>query len=63
MSSIDLNLQPTTAPAPMAPTPAYAAPTPVNPPAATTAAEDTEVSKLNLAAQLLAKGDKDLARA
>ncbi len=32
-------------------------------PAATTPAEDTEVSKLNLAAQLLAKGDKDLARA
>ena len=63
MSSIDLNLQPSTAPAPMAPTPAYAAPTPVSPPAATTAAEDTEVSKLNLAAQLLAKGDKDLARA
>ena len=63
MSSIDLNLQPSTTPAPMAPTPAYAAPTPVNPPAATTAAEDTEVSKLNLAAQLLAKGDKDLARA
>ena len=63
MSSIDLNLQPSTAPAPMAPTPAYAAPTPVSTPAATTAAEDTEVSKLNLAAQLLAKGDKDLARA
>ena len=63
MSSIDLNLQPSTTPAPMAPTPAYAAPTPVSPPAATTAAEDTEVSKLNLAAQLLAKGDKDLARA
>ncbi|WP_197275322.1 FimV/HubP family polar landmark protein [Limnohabitans sp. 63ED37-2] len=63
MSSIDLNLQPSTAPAPMAPTPAYAAPTPVSPPPATTAAEDTEVSKLNLAAQLLAKGDKDLARA
>lgn len=63
MSSIDLNLQPSTAPAPMAPAPAYAAPTPVSPPAATTAAEDTEVSKLNLAAQLLAKGDKDLARA
>ncbi len=63
MSSIDLNLQPSTAPTPMAPAPAYAAPTPVSPPAATTAAEDTEVSKLNLAAQLLAKGDKDLARA
>lgn len=63
MSSIDLNLQPSTAPAPMAPAPAYAVPTPVSPPAATTAAEDTEVSKLNLAAQLLAKGDKDLARA
>ena len=63
MSSIDLNLQPSTTPAPMAPAPAYAAPTPVSPPAATTAAEDTEVSKLNLAAQLLAKGDKDLARA
>ena len=63
MSSIDLNLQPSTTPAPMAPTPAYAAPTPVSTPAATTAAEDTEVSKLNLAAQLLAKGDKDLARA
>lgn len=63
MSSIDLNLQPSTAPAHMVPTPAYTAPTPVSPPAATTAAEDTEVSKLNLAAQLLAKGDKDLARA
>lgn len=63
MSSIDLNLQPSTASTPMAPAPAYAAPTPVSPPAATTAAEDTEVSKLNLAAQLLAKGDKDLARA
>jgi FimV-like protein len=35
----------------------------VSTPAATTPAEDTEVSKLNLAAQLLAKGDKDLARA
>lgn len=63
MSSIDLNLQPSTAPAPTVPTPTYAAPTQVSPPAATTAAEDTEVSKLNLAAQLLAKGDKDLARA
>jgi pilus assembly protein FimV len=63
MSSIDLNLQPSTTPAPTVPTPAYAAPTQVSPPAATTAAEDTEVSKLNLAAQLLAKGDKDLARA
>jgi len=63
MSSIDLNLQPSTTPAPTVPTPTYAAPTQVSPPAATTAAEDTEVSKLNLAAQLLAKGDKDLARA
>lgn len=63
MSSIDLNLYPSAAPAPMVPTPANAAPTQVSPAAATTAAEDTEVSKLNLAAQLLAKGDKDLARA
>ncbi len=63
MSSIDLNLQPSTTPASTVPTPAYAAPTPVSPPAPTNAAEDTEVSKLNLAAQLLAKGDKDLARA
>jgi len=63
MSSIDLNLQPSTTPASTVPTPAYAAPTPTSPPAPTNAAEDTEVSKLNLAAQLLAKGDKDLARA
>ena len=63
MSSIDLNLQPSTTPSPTVPTPAYATPTQVSTPAATTPAEDTEVSKLNLAAQLLAKGDKDLARA
>ena len=63
MSSIDLNLQPSTTPSPTVPTPAYAPPPQVSTPAATTPAEDTEVSKLNLAAQLLAKGDKDLARA
>ena len=63
MSAIDLNLQPQPAVTPTAPSPSYAAPTPVVPPTSSTNADDTEHSKLNLAAQLLAKGDKDLARA
>jgi pilus assembly protein FimV len=63
MSAIDLNLQPSTAPTTAAAYPSYAAPTPAAPPVAPSNTEDTEQSKLNLAAQLLAKGDKDLARA
>lgn len=63
MSAIDLNLQPLANPAPVASAPAFTAPTQVTPPTATASADDTEQSKLNLAAQLLAKGDKDLARA
>jgi pilus assembly protein FimV len=63
MSSIDLNLQPQDTTAPLAPTPAYAAPVQAPPAPVPPSAEDTDQSKLNLAAQLLAKGDKDLARA
>jgi pilus assembly protein FimV len=63
MSAIDLNLQPNTAPTPVASYPSYVAPAPVAPPSPPSNTEDTEQSKLNLAAQLLAKGDKDLARA
>ena len=63
MSAIDLNLQPQTSAAPVASTPFYAAPTQAAPATVHPSAEDTEQSKLNLAAQLLAKGDKDLARA
>jgi FimV-like protein len=63
MSAIDLNLQPSTVPTAAASFPSYAAPSPAAPPAAASNTDDTEQSKLNLAAQLLAKGDKDLARA
>lgn len=63
MSAIDLNLQPLTSHAAAAPQAAPAAPAQTVTPTATTAAEDTELSKLKLAEQLLAKGDKDLARA
>jgi FimV-like protein len=63
MSAIDLNLQPHASAAPVAPTPFYAAPTQAAPATVHPIAEDTEQSKLNLASQLLAKGDKDLARA
>jgi pilus assembly protein FimV len=63
MSAIDLNLQPSTVPTAAASFPSYAAPAPAAPPAAPSNTDDTEQSKLNLAAQLLAKGDKDLARA
>jgi pilus assembly protein FimV len=63
MSAIDLNLQPSTAPTTAASYPSYAAPAPAASPAAPSNTDDTEQSKLNLAAQLLAKGDKDLARA
>jgi pilus assembly protein FimV len=63
MSAIDLNLQPSASPSPLVSAPSQAAPAQVTSPTATTPAEDTEQSKLNLAAQLLAKGDKDLARA
>jgi FimV-like protein len=64
MSAIDLNLQPSTAPAPSAATSSNEASAQVTPSAPVTpAADDTEQNKLNLAAQLLAKGDKDLARA
>jgi pilus assembly protein FimV len=63
MSAIDLNLQPQPSPAAAAPSPSYAAPNPAVAPTSSSNADDTEHSKLNLAAQLLAKGDKDLARA
>jgi FimV-like protein len=43
--------------------PTHTAPIPAAPPAPQNPVDDTEQSKLNLAAQLLAKGDKDLARA
>lgn len=66
MSAIDLNLQTSTAPTTTPAYPSYTAPTPAAPPVSPSKTEDTddtEQSKLNLAAQLLAKGDKDLARA
>jgi pilus assembly protein FimV len=63
MSSIDLNLQPQVTSAPLATTPAYAEPIQTPPATVPAQADDTDQSKLNLAAQLLAKGDKDLARA
>ncbi len=66
IASIDLNLQPQPAAADPAPSPIHApAPTPVAQVAQSSGsnADDTEQSKLNLAAQLSAKGDKDLARA
>lgn len=66
MSAIDLNLQTSTAPTTSPAYPSYTAPTPAAPPVSpfkTEDTDDTEQSKLNLAAQLLAKGDKDLARA
>jgi len=63
MSAIDLNLQSSTEPTMAASYPSYAAPAPPAPTATPSITEDTEQSKLNLAAQLLAKGDKDLARA
>ncbi len=62
MSSIDLNLQPMSTPSPLASAP-NVAPEPAAPDHANSSADGTEQSKLNLAAQLLAKGDKDLARA
>jgi pilus assembly protein FimV len=63
MSAIDLNLQPQASAPPVASTPSYAAATQAAPATVHPIAEDTELSKLNLASQLLAKGDKDLARA
>jgi len=56
MASIDLNLNSAPSPVPSAP---------VTPPAAMPVAahDETENTKLNLASQLLAKGDNDLARA
>jgi FimV-like protein len=63
MSSIDLNLQPQVTSAPLATTPAYAEPIQTPPATVPAQTDDTDQSKLNLAAQLLAKGDKDLARA
>jgi len=63
MSSIDLNLQPLDTPSPLVPATSNATPPQVAAPTAPSSADETEQSKLNLAAQLLAKGDKDLARA
>lgn len=63
ISAIDLNLQATPSGAPVSSSPPSAPPEQVTPPAFPSNSEDTEQSKLNLAAQLLAKGDKDLARA
>jgi FimV-like protein len=63
MSSIDLNLQPLATPSPLVSPPSNATPAQVSPSSAPSSADETEQSKLNLAAQLLEKGDKDLARA
>lgn len=63
MNSIDLNLSPQVAPASPGSSQSYAAQAPVASSFASASADDTEQSKLNLAAQLLSKGDKDLARA
>jgi FimV-like protein len=63
MSSIDLNLQPLATPSPLVSPPSNATPAQVAPSSAPSSADETEQSKLNLAAQLLEKGDKDLARA
>lgn len=60
MASIDLNLNsaPSSMPAPKPPAAVQTAPSP-----APVVADETENNKLNLAEQLLAKGDNDLARA
>jgi pilus assembly protein FimV len=63
MRSIDLDLPSQAAVSPLASNPSHTAPIPAAPPAPQNPVDDTEQSKLNLAAQLLAKGDKDLARA
>ena len=63
MSAIDLNLQPHAATPTAAPIPSFTAHASTSAPAPLPSNEDTDQSKLNLAAQLLAKGDKDLARA
>jgi FimV-like protein len=63
MRSIDLDLPSQAAVSPLASIPTHTAPIPAAPPAPQNPVDDTEQSKLNLAAQLLAKGDKDLARA
>jgi pilus assembly protein FimV len=63
MSAIDLNLQPHAATTPTGLNPSFAAPASTTAPRPMPSNEDTDQSKLNLAAQLLAKGDKDLARA
>ncbi len=66
IASIDLNLQPHPPATDTAPAQVHTHVTPTVAQAATTiesTADDTERSKLNLAAQLSAKGDKDLARA
>jgi pilus assembly protein FimV len=63
MSAIDLNLQPHVTTTPSGPNPSFAAPASNAAPRPLPSNEDTDQSKLNLAAQLLAKGDKDLARA
>ena len=56
MSAIDLNLHASSPPGPQSPSPQVTSPDQAKP-------EDTEQSKLNLATQLMAKGDQDLARA
>ena len=63
MRSIDLDLPSQAAVSPLASNPSHTAPIPAAPPAPQNPVDDTEQSKLHLAAQLLAKGDKDLARA
>jgi len=63
MRSIDLNLPSQGSDAAFATNAAHPAPIQVVSPPPQPRADDTEQSKLNLAAQLLAKGDKDLARA
>lgn len=63
MRSIDLNLSSQTNDTPFASNAARPGPIQAAPPAPQDHADDTEQTKLNLASQLLAKGDKDLARA
>jgi FimV-like protein len=63
LRSIDLNLQAQANDAPLASQLINPAPLQAAAPVPQPTADETEQSKLNLAAQLLAKGDNDLARA
>jgi FimV-like protein len=63
MRSIDLNLQAQATDTPFSSQSRNPAPQQAAAPAPQPTPEDTDQNKLKLAAQLLAKGDKDLARA